>query len=182
LLARINHSLAKLYKLELKIAQSVCLAACAGSDAWLWHTRFGHISFGSLRKMSSKGHVRGLPIIDQVDELCDACLAGKQRRAPFPQLVTQRATRPLELLHGDLCGPINPATPRGNRYFLLLVDDYNRYMWVCLLPSKDHAVTEIKRIKAAVERKSGYTLGALRTDRGGEFTANDSKIIVLSLE
>jgi transposase InsO family protein len=42
-----------------------------------------------------------------------------------------------------------------------------------LLPSKDHAVIEIKRIKAAAERKSGYTLGALRIDRGGEFIAND---------
>jgi hypothetical protein len=58
-------------------------------------------------------------------------------------------------MHGDLCGPINPTTPRGNRYFLLLVDDYSRYMCMSLLPSKEHAVTEIKRIKATAERKSG---------------------------
>jgi hypothetical protein len=45
----------------------------------------------------------------------------------------------LQLVHGDLCGPITLATPSGNRYFLLLVDDYNRYMWVPLLATKDAA-------------------------------------------
>jgi hypothetical protein len=43
-------------------------------------------------------------------------------------------------------------------------------MWIALLPSKDRAVATIKYIQAAAEKKSGNTLGALRTDRGGEFT------------
>ena len=74
------------------------------------------------------------------------------------------------MLHGDLCGPITPPTPSGNRYFLLLIDDYSRYMWLALLPSKDAA---IKRIQAAAERKLGKLVRALRTDRGGEFLAKD---------
>jgi transposase InsO family protein len=80
---------------------------------------------------------------------------------------------PLQLLHGDICGPITPATPSGNRYFLLLVDDYSRCMWIALLPSKDAAATAIKHVQAAVERKSGKKLLTLRTDRGGEFAAAD---------
>ena len=103
--------------------------------------------------------------------MCEACLAGKQRRAPFPQKALRRSTEALQLLHGDLCGPITLATPSGNRYFLLLVDDYSRYMLVCLLPSKDEAATAIKRIQATAERKTGKKLLALRTDRGGEFVA-----------
>jgi transposase InsO family protein len=98
-------------------------------------------------------------------------LAGKHGRAPFPQQATHRATKSLELVHGDLCGPISPITPSGNRYMLLLVDDFSRYMWVSLLSSKDQAALEIQRIQAAVERKSGNLLCALRTDRGGGFTA-----------
>jgi hypothetical protein len=129
LLARVNRNLAKMYKLELLIMHSWCackhvLGVMCGSGT----LRFGHIRFASLRKMGLEGLVRGLPAIDQVDKLCDACLAGKQRQAPFPQMVTRCATSPLELLHRDLCGPINPRTPRGNGYFLLLVDDYSRYM------------------------------------------------------
>jgi hypothetical protein len=80
------------------------------------------------------------------------------------------AERRLELVHGNLCGPISPAMPRGNKYFLLLVDDLSRYMWVVVIPSKDHAVAVIKDIQARVEGESGLKLKALRTDHGGEFT------------
>jgi transposase InsO family protein len=116
--------------------------------------------------------VRGLPILSQVDQVCEACLVGKHRRTPFPHQAMRRAMEPLELVHGDICGPISPVTPSGNRYFLLLVDDYSRYMWVVLLPTKDGAPAAIKRVLAVAERKSGKKLRALCTDRGGEFTAN----------
>jgi transposase InsO family protein len=55
-------------------------------------------------------------------------------------------------------------------YFLLLVDDYSRYMWLSLLPSKDLAIDAIKKIKATDEKKSGHELCGLRIDRAGEFT------------
>jgi hypothetical protein len=81
-----------------------------------------------------------------------------------------QAKRHLELVHDDLCGPISPATPRGNKYFLLLVDDLSRYIWVVAIPSKDRAVAAIKDIQAWAEGESGLKLKALRTDRGGEFS------------
>jgi transposase InsO family protein len=123
--------------------------------------------------MAREELVRGLPLLNQVEQVCEACLAGKQRRAPFPQKALRCSIEVLQLLHGDICGPITPATPSRNRYFLLLVDDYSRHMWVCLLPSKDAAATVIKRVQAAAERKMGKKLLALRTDRGGEFAAGD---------
>ena len=92
---------------------------------------------------------------------------------PFPQQALGRSTEPLQLLHSDICGPITPPTPSGNRYFLLLVDDYSRYVWICLLPTKDAAAAAIKRVQAAAECKSGKKLLVLRTDRGGEFAATD---------
>jgi transposase InsO family protein len=76
----------------------------------------------------------------------------------------------MELVHGDLCGPISLATSRGNKYFLLLVDDLSRYMWIAMIPSKDLAATAIKDIQAWAEGESGLKLKALHTDRGGEFT------------
>jgi hypothetical protein len=84
--------------------------------------------------------------------------------------VEYRAERRLELVHGDLCGPISPVTPRGNKYFLLLVDDLSRYMWVATIPSKDRAAAAIKDIQAQADGESGLKLKALRTDHGGEFT------------
>lgn len=79
----------------------------------------------------------------------------------------------LELIHGNLCGPITPATPGGKKYFLLLVDDFSRYMWVELLLSKDCAPAAIKQIRVVAETQSGHKLSSLRTDRGEEFTSAD---------
>jgi hypothetical protein len=84
LLAKIPRSPGRLYVLEVTIARPVCLAARSDATAWTWHARFGHINFAALRKMAREGLVRGLPLLSQVEQVCEACLAGKQRRAPFP--------------------------------------------------------------------------------------------------
>ena len=84
-------------------------------------------------------------------ELCDSCQARKQRRLSFPKAAKYRAANALELIHDDLYGPITPATNGGRRYFLLLVDDCSRYMWLQLLMSKDEAVTTIKKFKTRAE-------------------------------
>jgi hypothetical protein len=76
-----------------------------------------------------------------------ACLASKHRCAPFPHQAQRRATEVLELVHGNICGPIMPATPSSKWYFLLLVDDYNRYMWVVLLATMNVAPHVIQNIQ-----------------------------------
>jgi transposase InsO family protein len=49
----------------------------------------------------------------------------------------------------------------------------SHYMWLVLLPGKDHAAAAIKNFHAAVEVETGRKLKTLRTDRGGEFTSID---------
>jgi transposase InsO family protein len=63
--------------------------------------------------------------------------------------------------------------PRGNKYFLVLVDDLRRYMWVAMIPSMDHVAVAIKDIQARVEGESDLKLKAPRTDHGCEFTATE---------
>ena len=135
----------------------------------MWHARFGHLSFDALGRLEKM--VRGLPHIEHGGELCDSCLAGKQRRLPFPKVAKYRAMDSLELVHGDLYGPITPHTNGGRWYFLLLVDDCSRYMWLQLLTSKDEAAAMIKKFKMHAEAESGKKLRVLRTDCGGEFTS-----------
>ncbi|WVZ50371.1 hypothetical protein U9M48_001629 [Paspalum notatum var. saurae] len=173
LLARIPRIGNRLYVLNVNVARPVCLAAHGEECAWRWHARLGHINMPTLRKMAREELIRGLPAIEQVDQLCEACLASKQRRTVFLDQAQWRAKHALELVHGDLCGPITPATPSGNSYFLLLVDDRSRYMWLALLPSKDRAAAAIKEFQARAEAKFGCKLLVLRTDRGGEFTSKE---------
>jgi hypothetical protein len=151
----------------MNIGRPVCLSARCEEAAWRWHARYGHISFGSLRRLAQKEMVRGLPQLEQVKQVCDSCLAGKQRRAAFPEQARHRANNVLDLVHDDLCDPIMLTTPSGNQYFLLLVDDMSRFMWLQLLSSKDQASSAIKNFQAAVKVESGRKLKVLRTDGGG---------------
>jgi hypothetical protein len=79
-----------------------------------------------------------------VEQICIGCLVGKQKRALFPRRVEYRAEEVLELVHGDICGLISPWTPSDNRYFIMLIDDASRYMWLKVLPSKDGVSAVIK--------------------------------------
>jgi hypothetical protein len=113
--------------------------------------------------------VCGLPAIDHVDQVCEDCVLAKQKRKSFPKAAKYQAQEQLELVHGDLCGPITPHTPARNAYFLLLVDDMIQYMWLTLLRSKEDAPAAIMTFQARVERETGKKLKVLRTDNGGEF-------------
>ena len=115
--------------------------------------------------------VRGMPVLDPVERICDVCVTAKQRRAAFPQAAKFRAARLLDLVHEDICGPITLATPDSRCYFLLLVDDRSRYMWVLLLSAKGETTEAVKRFKVAAEMESGRKLRVLRMDNGGEFTS-----------
>lgn len=157
--------------LDLQLTRPVCPVAHAGDEAWLWHAPFGHLSFDALKNMTRHGMVRGMPEINHAGELCDSYLASKKRRRSFPKIATYRAKDVLDLVHGDMCGPIMPATHGGRLFFLLLVDDYNRYMWLHLLSSKAEAAVSIKQFKAKVEEETGKKWKVLHTDREGEFTS-----------
>jgi hypothetical protein len=77
LLARVPRRPDRLYVLELDVARPVYLATRSKEDAWRWHSRMGHLNMSALRKLAREEMVCGLPTIEQVDQLCDTCLAGK---------------------------------------------------------------------------------------------------------
>lgn len=57
--------------------------------------------------------VGGAPLIAHHDQLCHACLATKQTWLLFPKTAHWRASKPLELVQIDLCGPMTPSIARG---------------------------------------------------------------------
>ena len=74
------------------------------------------------------------------------------------------------MIQGSVCGPYALKTPCGSKYFLLLVDDCTRILWVYLLKQKLAAFEAFKSFKAQAEREKEFKLIYLRTDNGGEFT------------
>jgi hypothetical protein len=171
LVAKVKRASNRLYILYLDVDRPVCLAAQGTSPTWRWHSRYGHLNFRGLKRLVESEMVRGLPQIDHVDQVCDSCLTGKQKRATFSSVARYHAEEKLELVHGDLCGPVTPTTPGAKRYSFLLVDDVSRYMWLVLLATKDEALSAFTAFQARAEVEAGRKIGTLHTDRGGEFTA-----------
>ena len=156
----------RLYLAKFGLAPPVCFLAQSDDHSWLWHARFGHLNFRALNDLSAKQMVEGLPVVTRVEKVCDGCVLGKHHRKPFPQVSSFRAEKCLELVHTDLCGHISPKTAGGASYFLLVVDDYSRFMWVEMLKTKGQALECFKKVKARAELECNNKLKALRTDRG----------------
>ena len=117
----------------------------------------------------------GLPSSSKIEHKCSCCVAGKRARAPFPKATEFRASKPLELVYADICGiPITPSIVSGGNYFLLIVDDFSRVIWVAILKNKSKAFGAFKKFKTLAESDSnGALIKCLRTDRGGEFTSEE---------
>ena len=159
--------------LNLKTIEARCLKASVKDEAWCWHMRFGHLNFGALKALGEKKMVKGMPSINHPNQLCETCLLDKHSRRSFLKKATTRANKPLQLVHIDVCGPINPSSFGKNKQFLLFIDDYSRKTCVYFLKQKLEAFVAFKNFKALVEKESGYEIKSLRSDRGGEFISKE---------
>ena len=175
LLVKAKRALNRLYKVAMEVENTRCLQLVHLKESSKWHARLGHIGLSNLKKMVDKNLVIGMPKFGVEKEICEACLRGKQIRESFPQASSYRASRVLELIHGDLCGPITPQTAGSNRYVFVLIDDHSRYMWSILMKEKSEAFTKFKRFRSLVEPETGLKIKTFRTDRGGEFTSQEFK-------
>jgi hypothetical protein len=150
-----------------------CFITPAQNLEYLWHCRYGHLSFGGLQTLLQKGMVHGLPQSKYSNMICEDCILGKHHRNSFPRTTTWRASQPLELLHADLCGPISPISNSHKRYLFTVIDDFSRKLWVFFLTDKSEAFKQFKLFKTRVEKETGISIKGLRTDRGGEFTSKE---------
>ncbi|KAI5319434.1 hypothetical protein L3X38_039142 [Prunus dulcis] len=140
-------------------------------SSWLWHKRHGHLNYTSLMLLKDKEMVQGLPRLQVTKHVCSGCATGKGHRETFDKEKVWRASQPLELIHSDICVPMQTITIGGNRYFLTLIDDHTRMCSVFFLQHKSQAFNIFKRFKNMVELQSGYQIKKLRSDSGGEYTS-----------
>ncbi|GJV94168.1 retrotransposon protein [Tanacetum coccineum] len=86
----------------------------------------GHANKRLIQSLASKEIVRNLPKLKFDQHFCDACKIRKQAHASHKANNIVSTTRCLEILHMDLFGPSAVRSYRGNRYTLVIVDDYSR--------------------------------------------------------
>nr|GEY71084.1 retrovirus-related Pol polyprotein from transposon TNT 1-94 [Tanacetum cinerariifolium] len=136
------------------------------SHEWVYGTSDKPItrSMGFVVHMSSKELVRNLPKLKFDQHFSDACKFGKQAHASHKAKNIVSATRCLELLHTDLFGPSIVQSYEGNRYTLVIVDDYSRYTWTRFLKDKIKAFDQIDKFSNKIQNQLGCTIVSIRTD------------------
>ena len=162
-----------IYIEEIELNNESCLIANDVNDSWLWHRRLGHASMKTLSKLVKNDLVIGLPKLNfNKNKICDACQFGKQVKSSFKPKNLVSTTRPLELLHIDLFGPMDVISMGGKSYGFVIVDDYSRFTWVYFLTHKDDALQTFINHCKKIQNEKGLTLVNIRSDHGGEFESH----------
>ena len=86
----------------------------------------GTLGYDNLAKLKTLNLVEGLSVT--ADEfkaakaaVCETCMMAKQHRQPFPDSERER-TKPLQLVHMDLCGPLQETSIGGSKYLATFLD------------------------------------------------------------
>ena len=100
----------------------------AGVSFVTWHDRFANLNFKTILKMVTLDNTTELDISENNTDCytpCEGCILGKMHRFPLKNGRT-RATETCQLIHTDVCGPMQVPTLSGSRYFVIFKDDYSR--------------------------------------------------------
>jgi hypothetical protein len=178
LATEIDDDFTRLYKFDNFGSSSFSSIFVAHSDDFskLWHERFGHLNYRSLKQLCNQQMVTGLPIVSCRDGVCIVCVLGKHHRDSFDKCASWHASGPLQLVHSDLCGPFSSPSFSGCKYLLNFIDDFSRDTCIYFLKLKSEVFDKFLAYKALVEKQSGHQIQNLRTDNGGEYVNNNFTI------
>nr|GEX78879.1 retrovirus-related Pol polyprotein from transposon TNT 1-94 [Tanacetum cinerariifolium] len=143
--------------------------ATIDENSTLWHRRLGHVNIRLIQSLASKELVRNLPKLKLDQHFYDACKIGKRAHASHKAKNIVSTSRCLELLHIDLFGPSAVRSYGGNRYTLVIVDDYSRYTWTRFLKDKTEAFDQFETFSKKFQNQLGCTIVLIRTNHSREF-------------
>jgi hypothetical protein len=149
-------------------------ALTAATSSITWRHRLGHPRPDVMSKLSSSSIIscsRG-----SFEHLCHAFQLGRHVRLPFPS--SSRATSNFDLVHCDVwTSPVLIIS--GNKYYLLILDDYSHFLWTFSLRLKSDMFPTLSNF-AWVSTQFGLTIRAVQCDTGQEFDNSASCDFFLS--
>ena len=78
----------------------------------------------------------------------------------------------MELVHSDLCGPINQPSNGGKRYFMTFINHYSQKTGVYFLQKK----------KLKYHKETGKSIKIFCSDRNGEYNSQKFVSFVRNME
>uniref|UniRef100_A0AAV1THL4 Integrase catalytic domain-containing protein n=1 Tax=Peronospora matthiolae TaxID=2874970 RepID=A0AAV1THL4_9STRA len=109
----------------LRTTQRSANVTTSGTSCADLHARMGHAPVDVLRKMIATNMIKDVrvPLKSGGATTCRGCQQGKMVQKPFPSNRDKRSYDTFELLHLDICGPMEKDSLGGSKYLLLIIDE-----------------------------------------------------------
>ena len=144
-------------------------------DIQEWHKVLGHCNFDDITKLESV--VKGMKVEGTIvgKPVCTTCIEGKcvNTRNKKPDA---RATRPLQLIHTDLSGPVNVTAKDNFRFAISFTDDFSGFVSVYLLRNKSDTTKATEQFLA--DTAPYGNVKCIRSDNGGEYISNEFRSLL----
>ena len=155
----------------------------------MWHRIMGHCNVNDISKLEQV--VLGMSINNHEKFDCETCPLAKQLNTRNHE-ADARATKPFELVHTDLCGPIEPMAKGGFRYAMSFTDDYSSCIFTYFLKKESDAVTatakflkdiapygKVKILNFFEDVPPAGEIKRMRSDNGGEYLSHAFKELLI---
>ena len=134
----------------------------------LWHGRLGHVNYDTLHRLVNLNYIPTFQI--DAKHNCGTCVEAKLTRSFFQSVEIH--TKPLDLIHSDICDLKFEQTRGSNKYFITFVDDSVNYCYVYLLKSRDEVIEKFILYKNEVQNQLNKKIKVLRSDQGGDYESS----------
>lgn len=162
-----------LYELEINIKKPEA-GLCKKEEAVLWHRRLGHIGQHGMDTLMKTNLIPSSNLKSDKIGFCDVCVEGKQSREPFDG-TRIRAKRPLERIHSDVCGPLDPIAMDGSKYFVSFIDDYSHFAMIFPIRKKSEVFESFQEYEALSSAMFGTAISKLTIDQGREYLSKEQE-------
>ena len=141
------------------------------------HERMGHAPVPVLRQLVNKRMVKDIKMSSDIQDssACRGYQQGKMVQKSFKSNTEKRTFGAFELLHFDICGPIEVESIDGSKYLLLIVDEASGLMKGFCLPHKSDSEAALKKFIVQVGNQYSKRVKFVRHDGAKEFATNSIK-------
>ena len=114
---------------------------------------FGHLNYCYIDRLIKGKLVEGMSCSSgEVNRECEECAQEKMYRILFSKKSEKGTHQPLQLVHSDLCGPMNVDSVGGSKYVLTFTDDYTRYVTAYFIKSKCEVLSKFVEYVTMMEK------------------------------
>jgi len=141
----------------------------------IWHKRIGHVNFQHFKLMEKQNLVGGFSKFGTKEvmlKVCEACQLGKQAKHPFLVQTTHVSSKPLEMIHSNVC-TMKIESIEGCKYYISFINDHTKKVWVYFMKHKGEVFQHFLNFKTMVEKEKGVSIKCLRSDGRGKYFSNE---------